>query len=554
MVIVSQVKNRGVLQVLSEEHFGAWCCALAFGAAFPCLGLGASVLGARRFNATRSTRGASTRHARRFDATRSALRRYTLGALMLHARRFDATRSTRRRSDARRFDARCSKLGASTHLRCLLCRARRRCRASIVARLVRPSCLPVTHTMSAWHVLGQNTPHPRWRIGLFANFVLVFSHAPFSKGLRNQWVGTLPPRDLPTPFQPAVVYSNAARATAALHEPSLPEVQRSRGPPPDALGLAAPPLLGYALVGSLGRPPDRLDVEDTLVPLVATGDAETANAVPRAPEQLTGPIANQPVAPLQPPLAVCLPLQPQKDWDIYAISRDASDILEGDSIEAERCCQGDCSSPRAQPPRLQLVRGPPPDALGLAAPPLLGYALVGSLGHPPDRLDLEDALVPLVATGDAETEQLTGPIANQPVAPLQPPLAVSLPLQPQKAWDIDAISRDASDILEGDSIEAEVASQHSDQVAESGVMDTDDPMWSVVDRAIHHLGIDWPRTELPRQSLFESPSAQSHQSRMLPAFPDFVKGCSLLGGLWPLLLRRLARLQPLLCRGLVRPV
>ncbi|MGH0131820.1 UNVERIFIED_CONTAM: hypothetical protein FKN15_055947 [Acipenser sinensis] len=30
-------------------------------------------------------------------------------------------------------------------------------------------------------------------------------------------------------------------------------------------------------------------------------------------------------------------------------------------------------------------------------------------------------------------------------------------------------------------------------------------------------------TELPRRSLFESPSAQPHQSRMLPAFPDFIK-------------------------------
>ncbi|MGH0118445.1 UNVERIFIED_CONTAM: hypothetical protein FKN15_054297 [Acipenser sinensis] len=119
-------------------------------------------------------------------------------------------------------------------------------------------------------------------------------------------------------------------------------------------------------------------------------------------------------------------------------------------------------------------------------------------------------------------EQFTGPVASQPVAPLQPPLSVSLPVQPQD-WDIDAISRDASDILGEDSIEAEVASQHSDQVAESEVMDTDDPVWSVVDRATLHLGIDWPGTELPRRSLFESPSAQPHQSRMLPAFPDFVK-------------------------------
>ncbi|MGH0165963.1 UNVERIFIED_CONTAM: hypothetical protein FKN15_049931 [Acipenser sinensis] len=118
-------------------------------------------------------------------------------------------------------------------------------------------------------------------------------------------------------------------------------------------------------------------------------------------------------------------------------------------------------------------------------------------------------------------EQFTGPVASQPVAPLQPPLAVSLPVQPQD-WDIDAISRDAIDILGEDSIEAEIASQHSDQVAESEVMDTDDPMWSVVDRATCQLGIDWPGTELPRRSLFESPSAQPHQSRMLPAFPDFV--------------------------------
>ncbi|MGH0159695.1 UNVERIFIED_CONTAM: hypothetical protein FKN15_043508 [Acipenser sinensis] len=63
-------------------------------------------------------------------------------------------------------------------------------------------------------------------------------------------------------------------------------------------------------------------------------------------------------------------------------------------------------------------------------------------------------------------EQFNGPVANQPVASPQPPLAVSLPVQPQD-WDIDAISRDASDILGEDSIEAEVASQHSDQVAES---------------------------------------------------------------------------------------
>ncbi|MBN3280563.1 ZCHC3 protein, partial [Polyodon spathula] len=51
--------------------------------------------------------------------------------------------------------------------------------------------------------------------------------------------------------------------------------------------------------------------------------------------------------------------------------------------------------------------------------------------------------------------------ANQPMAPPEPPLVSSLPMQSQKDWDIDAISRDASDILEGDSVEAEIASQHS---------------------------------------------------------------------------------------------
>ncbi|MGH0170266.1 UNVERIFIED_CONTAM: hypothetical protein FKN15_058565 [Acipenser sinensis] len=120
-------------------------------------------------------------------------------------------------------------------------------------------------------------------------------------------------------------------------------------------------------------------------------------------------------------------------------------------------------------------------------------------------------------------EQLTGPIASQPVAPPQPAPVVALPVQPQREWDIDAVSRDASDVLEGESIEAEVASQHSEQDIELEVLDTDDPTWSVVERATRHLGIKWPMAELPRRSLFESPSAQPHQSRILPAFPDFIK-------------------------------
>ncbi|MGH0128240.1 UNVERIFIED_CONTAM: hypothetical protein FKN15_033796 [Acipenser sinensis] len=327
------------------------------------------------------------------DARRLARRRLDARCTHLDARCFGALTLGASTSTLRRVDARCTHLDArcSTHLRC---RARWKCRASIVARLARRSCLPMILTMSAWHVSGQSTPHPRWRIGLFATLVLAFRRTPCDKGLRNQWVGTLPPWDLPTPFQPRRHLR-----------------QRRRGV---------------------------------------------------------------------------------------------------------------CSSPRARPPRLQLVRGLPPDVLGRTVPPLLGYALIGSLDRPLDRLEIEDALIPHVATVPQAPEHVTGPVANQPVAPLQPPLAVPLPVQPQD-WDIDAISRDASDILGEDSIEAEVASQHSDQVAESEVMDTDDTVWSVVDRATCHLGIDWPGTELPRRSLFQSPSVQPHQSRMLPAFPDFVK-------------------------------
>ncbi|MGH0122228.1 UNVERIFIED_CONTAM: hypothetical protein FKN15_017552 [Acipenser sinensis] len=75
----------------------------------------------------------------------------------------------------------------------------------------------------------------------------------------------------------------------------------------------------------------------------------------------------------------------------------------------------------------------------------------------------------------------TVPIANQPVAP--PPVSQ---VQPQEVWDIDTVSRDASDtepLLEEDSIEAELASQHSGQEIDPEVLDTNDPMWSVVERA-----------------------------------------------------------------------
>ncbi|MGH0150009.1 UNVERIFIED_CONTAM: hypothetical protein FKN15_026354 [Acipenser sinensis] len=82
-------------------------------------------------------------------------------------------------------------------------------------------------------------------------------------------------------------------------------------------------------------------------------------------------------------------------------------------------------------------------------------------------------------------EQSAGPIANQPVAP--PPVAHG---QPQEVWNVDAVSRDASDVeplLEEESTEAEVASQHSGK-DDPEVLDTTDPMWSMGERAARHLG------------------------------------------------------------------
>ncbi|MGH0126953.1 UNVERIFIED_CONTAM: hypothetical protein FKN15_000679 [Acipenser sinensis] len=77
------------------------------------------------------------------------------------------------------------------------------------------------------------------------------------------------------------------------------------------------------------------------------------------------------------------------------------------------------------------------------------------------------------------------------------PLAVPVVQQPQGVWDIDAISRDASEV--------------------------EPPLWSLVERATRHLGIEWQAVELPRRSLFESPSVRSPLPRTLPAFPDFIK-------------------------------
>ncbi|MGH0166003.1 UNVERIFIED_CONTAM: hypothetical protein FKN15_064018 [Acipenser sinensis] len=152
-----------------------------------------------------------------------------------------------------------------------------------------------------------------------------------------------------------------------------------------------------------------------------------------------------------------------------------------------------------------VVQGPSPRA------PTLGPAL--------GRLDGEDVPVLLVATARA-TDEPVGPVANQPMVLPQP---LSVPVAQQDAWDVDAISRDASEgepLPREGSVEAELTSHHSESEMEVGV---DDSLWSLVERATRHLGIEWPAVDKPRRSLFESPSAQGQQFRTLPAFPDFIK-------------------------------
>ncbi|MGH0165594.1 UNVERIFIED_CONTAM: hypothetical protein FKN15_073652 [Acipenser sinensis] len=131
----------------------------------------------------------------------------------------------------------------------------------------------------------------------------------------------------------------------------------------------------------------------------------------------------------------------------------------------------------------------------------------------------QQSLLMSLATARAVDEPV-GPVANQLMVLPQP---LPIPVAQQDAWDVDAISRNASEgeHLHGeDSVEAELTSHHSESEMEVGV---DDSLWSLVERATRHLGLEWPATEEPRRSLFESPLAQGQQSRTLPAFPDFVK-------------------------------
>ncbi|MGH0148681.1 UNVERIFIED_CONTAM: hypothetical protein FKN15_057854 [Acipenser sinensis] len=55
-------------------------------------------------------------------------------------------------------------------------------------------------------------------------------------------------------------------------------------------------------------------------------------------------------------------------------------------------------------------------------------------------------------------------------------------------------TRDASEgehLLKEDRMEAELVSHHSEQESELEVLDTNDPLWPLVERATRHLGIEW---------------------------------------------------------------
>ncbi|MGH0160292.1 UNVERIFIED_CONTAM: hypothetical protein FKN15_039553 [Acipenser sinensis] len=120
-------------------------------------------------------------------------------------------------------------------------------------------------------------------------------------------------------------------------------------------------------------------------------------------------------------------------------------------------------------------------------------------------------LMSLANMAPRATDALVGPIANQLAFPPQP-LSALVVQQPQGVWDVDAISRDASEgepLLKEDSVEDELTSQHSEQDTELEVLDTNDPLWSLLEQATLHLGIEWPAVELPWRSLFESPLARS---------------------------------------------
>ncbi|MGH0175449.1 UNVERIFIED_CONTAM: hypothetical protein FKN15_070383 [Acipenser sinensis] len=142
-----------------------------------------------------------------------------------------------------------------------------------------------------------------------------------------------------------------------------------------------------------------------------------------------------------------------------------------------------------------------------------------------DMMGQETLLMTLANRMPRATDDLVEPVANQPTV-LPQPLSTQVVQQPQEVWDADIISRDASEgdpLLEEDSMEAELVSHHSEQESELEGLDTNDPLWPLMERATHHLGIEWPAVEQPLRSLFESPSAQPHRS-FIPGIPGLYQG------------------------------
>ncbi|MGH0163210.1 UNVERIFIED_CONTAM: hypothetical protein FKN15_075512 [Acipenser sinensis] len=90
----------------------------------------------------------------------------------------------------------------------------------------------------------------------------------------------------------------------------------------------------------------------------------------------------------------------------------------------------------------------------------------------------QSLLMSLTNMAPRATDAQVGLTTNQPAFPPQP-LAAPVVQQSQGVWDVDAISRDASEgepLLEEDSVEAELTSQHSEQDTELEVLDTNDPL------------------------------------------------------------------------------
>ncbi|MGH0137427.1 UNVERIFIED_CONTAM: hypothetical protein FKN15_009507 [Acipenser sinensis] len=227
----------------------------------------------------------------------------------------------------------------------------------------------------------------------------------------------------------------------------------------------------------------------------------------------------------QPSLAsppVKLPLSRSSSSQVTAGQRSPDARRKRDRSHSPPVVRG--PSPRGERPQISRSRSGSPRWRGRSRSPRRDRRggvteLTNKMSQFMDLMMGQQSLLMSLATARAADEPV-GPVANQPMVLPQP---LPIPVAQQDAWDVDAISRDASEgePLHGeDSVEAELTSHHSESEMEVGV---DDSLWSLVERATRHLGLEWPATEEPRRSLFESPLAQGQQSRMLPAFPDFVK-------------------------------